>query len=668
MSRTLTAVLTLALAVLPLYAETDQTPPPVPPDPVFASSPQLGLNDAILLTLRKDPGLQTAEENKKYERGVLQETSGIFDHALLLDGDAEYLRGELIPRTFNQQLGRRELYNSLATIFQRVADDLQANLDEKPNETATIPCKEGVLTEGTQLVITDPSNGQQIIVQCTPPTADQTVYIDEALDTLIGAQNNPGLEAELERLKKMGVEISRQKIEEIIALLDQSASSFREQLRRLGTAPNIEEQISFLAAIGYRVPMRNGVTVTPRFAVQSIEKNFVGKPKDPNYGGGGPTKYQAAAGFELTAPLARGYGMAVADVYEQAAKINYKASVNDWRQTASASTLNSVLAYWNLLAAEQNLQIASSTADRYRNVLDLGQALVDAYEFPRADMNQVRARVAGAESSLAGARKAVSDARVALARTTGMEIDTIDQAPVATGDFPPVPDPALFQSVPVRSLIDMAIGNRGDVQAAIDRKEAAALLREAARKNLKPQTDLTLFVGYTGNDANYDAWRGLRHALFGNWIGPTAYLTLNFETPFQNNVWRGRLVQAVATENQSDVIATDTRRVVSARVVELWGALARAAESVRTNQSTVEYYQRTVDGQIEKLKVGEGTLIDAIFTEQQLTTAKQSLVAAKLGYASLLMQLRYETGTLVTTGSQGQLMIVPGGIEQPPVP
>ncbi len=61
----------------------------------------------------------------------------------------------------------------------------------------------------------------------------------------------------------------------------------------------------------------------------------------------------------------------------------------------------------------------------------------------------------------------------------------------------------------------------------------------------------------------------------------------------------------------------------------------------------MDFYQKTIDSEIQRFQLGEETLIDTITTEQQQTDARLALVTALQNVAQLIAELRFQTGTLV---------------------
>lgn len=617
------------------------------PRPAAAQTgPRVSLDTAVEIALAENPSVALARQRLALDTGILQEASGMFDPVVESDFTFSHARGELIPRGLRAEQGRRELFNQFATILQRVADDMQRNLDRTPEERASVPCTEGVFTSGTTLILTDPSTGEQIIIRCDPGEKSDESYLDEALAVFFAGEHDPEFEAEIERLRKLGIETSRTEMLRIIQSLNATAKSLREDLRKLGITPILEERTTFTVLGGLRIPLRNGWIFTPRAGIQAIENNFVGKPQDPALGGkDDPITATAALGFELFIPLGEGRGVGVADALEQAAAANVRATTEQFRRAQDTTAVRVAAAYWQLAAAEQRLAIAEENAERGATLLSFARQYRQADEIAALELTQARARARDTDRELLRARQELVSARIDLALAMGLEVESVEATPLTLDGIPlPGPEPPAT----VGELQEIALANRVDLLADMERIEAARILTEAARQRLEPQIDLTLSGGYSGTHASFSHSDAIDRALFGNWQGPSVSMALRWAAPLHNRGDRGRLAQAVSIQSRSELAATETRRAMSSRIVELYAAIRATAAALRELEASEYAYRDAVAGELERLRVGEGTLLDGIFLDEQLASARLAVLQARLRWALLLTDLRYETGTILS--------------------
>jgi outer membrane protein TolC len=277
-------------------------------------------------------------------------------------------------------------------------------------------------------------------------------------------------------------------------------------------------------------------------------------------------------------------------------------------------------------------------------------ALIDADEMPRAERSRALAGQANARSQLEGARRELVRARMELALAMGVGVESEGNAPLAEGPFPPVPGDAALDALDDAALALGALDGRYDRRSARVSIEAREIESRGAFLEQRSQLDLGVTVSSRaiGEDSLSNAT--------DEWADPSWKLRLKGEHPFGNRERRGRrgrYEQAVARLDQQSIQTGDLERQIKLNVVltlrSLEEAVARHREAVRA----AELSQETVDAEFEKLRLGSSTLLDAIQTEQQLTQAQLSVVAALQEVAALLTRLRFETGTLVAATEAG---------------
>ncbi|HEX7707251.1 MAG TPA: TolC family protein [Thermoanaerobaculia bacterium] len=656
----------LAIGIVGMFMLTAnvfaQTSPDLPLAPRY-DQPSISAGQAVQLGLTHDPGIHLAQKRLEFEEGLLQETSGQFDPSFQLGLDHSNQRGPLLPGPQRRAAGQRTLFRILSNVLQRVADDLRQNLADNAGERVFIDCDrlaaeggEGVLSQGSEIVIINPETGERTAIRCTTAAERELQEANDAfLDALIAAAKDDEQREKLEALRLRGIELSRQVIQEVIEILDVVAAEQRERLRMLGVTPTIQHQILTSLIVGYRMPFRNGVAITPTFALQRTDEYLIAKRTIKNGFGGRskPTTYQAALGLRVEAPLLRGRGYLAAAGAERAAELGVDASEDDYWQMQSASAFRTLLNYWTLVAAQQRLALFEESLGRQRELQGIARTLLEADEITRLDVLSVDARISDATNAVSSTRAGVNAARVALARDIGLRIDRLEDAPLASDDFPAVATEEQLNALSEEMLLHAAPARRFDLSAASRRVEASRVILGTAREGLRRRLDLGLTFGYLGFHESQNLSKGLNGALFDEWTGPSVLLTLGFELPLGNNVALGRFAQANALENQSVIARTELGRRVSTRIVQAVANLRHAAAAVRKQEEAASLYRRTISDEYTKYQAGVSTAIDVILTEENLTNTLASLIDARFAYATALARLRFEAGLLVRSDANG---------------
>ncbi len=643
MRRTLVAAVPVAVSVALAGAGEPPLPASEYQPPVF-SRPTIGLLEAVELTLAHDPAILLQKETVRQRRGLAQQAAGLFDLTLLGEFSYEFVQSELASRERDaMQKKRDDIRKDLEQTEDRLRD-LQERLDE-------ILANRDALLQGRQPPIDfgDPLLEAQFLLLYqryldAPPEEKQQI-----LNDLLAILRSKELQVRAD----MADDLAR-------------AAEAREKLRNLGTVPRIQRSYEGSLSLQLTKLYRTGMSLAPFIDLSGGGLSYQGKPKDEDFGGPGvKDSYDARVGFSVGIPLGRGRGLASAGAAEQSAILDVAASIDALTHAASASVLNTALAFWDALAAQQTFTVHSKSLELQMQLKELAEVLIQADELPRIELVRVQAREAEVQALVEGARRTAHEARLALARTMGLEVRTTADAPTPSDDFPPVPAKVELACANAAELAAASLERRLDYRAAVRLQESGKVLWRAAAIDLAPRTDLNISTWYASLAEDSDVLEGLKGVATGRWAGPSARVGLTYEKPYENNTQKGKLEQAAATFRQRAITARDLERSIKAGVVRELASLREAARQLGRIEEAVALHRQAVDNEMEKLRMGSATVIDTILTEQRYVEAQLQLIAARRQVAQLLARLRYETGTLIATGdggsfvSQGDLVALP---------
>ncbi len=405
--------------------------------------------------------------------------------------------------------------------------------------------------------------------------------------------------------------------------------------------PNESDAKSSALGLSLAFPFRDGVTVGA--VGNGGWSSNVLSGGDPEIAAAisGPDMYNASVGFTLDAALLRGRGSDATGAAERSARINWEASELSYRHAASGSVLTTISAYWGLVAAQEQLEIARKALGLSTKTVEVSRALISADEIPRAELSRVLASQATDQSQVAAAERALFEARVALALAIGLSVGAEANAPLAADAFPPPPEKPALEALRPADLSGVALGRRLDRKAAAKLKESGGVLLTSARTGLRPKLDFhgQVTTGTVAESSLSRAGSGWKFPLYAG--------NLAFEAPFGNNAARGLVVQKEAALSQQTINLEDLERQIKANVVQLCRSLGEAADQVARAQEATVLYDKTVSDENEKFRSGQSTLIDTITTRQLGTSADLAYAVSRQELATLLAQLRFETGTLV---------------------
>ncbi|MEP7131522.1 MAG: TolC family protein [Acidobacteriota bacterium] len=641
--------------------------PPSPPSGPFAppepTIERIRLTEAVRKTLDLQPQIQLARQDVALRFGLYQEALGFFDNAVVFMPSYDRAIGFLLRGPLTPEVQRRYALKTLGDVLAQVATDIETSLAQgKANSYKYFgPCSGSTFTVNGVTICLDVSgtNIEPSVVQGALARRN----FEDLLAALAANDPNAAERADIQAAQKRYQDFYADLLTRFDAGARQVSGRAYESLARLGPLPRNDIRDTLTLDLRYDIPLRNGLIFSPIVLAQGLRNNFEGKNDTAAFGGRGiPTSYTAVLGFSVDAPLLRGFGYASTEAALKAAKLNYEASLDFLAQIASQSVRDTLQAYWRLAAAQERFALLDRSAGAQGRIHQLSEALVQGDEIPRAEIDRVRARRAEAEAAVADARGALALARVDLARKVGLDVNEMANAPLAADPLPDAPSTARLDEQPLKTLVEQAVRARGDVKSLRARETAAEVLVRAARSNLKPSLGVTLQADYRsrfeatrtdskGNvsDVSRSVFylRGYRNAFGGKYTGPSFQVNMRLTLPFKNNAQRGLLLQAEASLASSGIAARDLERNVQAKTVQAERSARESAREAERRRAAAGYYEETIRNSFEQYRGGEISLLDAILTERDLTSALLDSVSARQTFASDVTRLRFETGTLL---------------------
>ncbi len=147
-------------------------------------------------------------------------------------------------------------------------------------------------------------------------------------------------------------------------------------------------------------------------------------------------------------------------------------------------------------------------------------------------------------------------------------------------------------------------------------------------------------------------------------MGLDASISAQVGWPFANNIGEGGVISAQADLNSAIINMEDLSSSIAANVTASADTLQELANDVGTQLKAVKAFRKSFDDMREKFRRGATTMFETIQSEEQLTTAESQLVDFRLALANALVQLRYETATLLSSETTIRTPGFPQGVEQ----
>jgi outer membrane protein len=395
--------------------------------------------------------------------------------------------------------------------------------------------------------------------------------------------------------------------------------------------------------------LESTVGVTELFRTGLVLEPQAQLDRTQDVGAGAGAADTGAVTFQIRQPLLRGRGRAAVQAGELAAQREVAATELDLRQTVAQRVRIVASQYWQMRAAANNLEVLRVNEGSSRDLLANTRKLIQADQVPAADLVQLEASLASAESARIGGERDLFAQRQSLGREIGLEPAEIAALPSLSDPFPAVRPEEVPPTPRALGFIALALRHRADVEAARQREIELEIQRKAAENALLPQLDLVFTPAYSGI-ADGGNTVGFFSPLVRNIPGAGATAALALSLPILNRNARGTLLQIDAARRQSALAVDLLAKGIGADVPAALDAVGRDALQLAKAREAVELFERTVANEEKKLKGGTSTLLDLITQRDRLVAARQTEVAAELALALSLLELRFQTGTLIEGG------------------
>lgn len=351
--------------------------------------------------------------------------------------------------------------------------------------------------------------------------------------------------------------------------------------------------------------------------------------------------------FSLTQPLLRGRGNRMATALEKTSQLNVESTNENAEFANSFELLQTGSAYWQYVASYKNLKIFKGNEARVRRVLEITQELVKADKRPAGDLVQIQADLANQERQTKVAEQTLYSAKLNLGRSIGLSKEESKQLGDPTDEFPTIVESQYNKDFDEAAFLEIAQNNRKDILASKKSQEVLELQFSLSENNKKPQLDLTGFVNYGGMNMG----NGLDNALAtfsrneGRNVGYG--LSLNLSFPINNNLAKGAYIQNEVALKDQQIANENLQRNIALNVSIALNNLENSVQVLEKAQESLNFYQEVYNNEQIKFKNGLTILLNLIQFQERLTFAQLDYLQAHQQFASAIINLRYETGTLL---------------------
>jgi outer membrane protein len=290
------------------------------------------------------------------------------------------------------------------------------------------------------------------------------------------------------------------------------------------------------------------------------------------------------------------------------ADANVLAAREQLRSTEQSVLLDGATAYMDVLRDTAILNLRNNNIDVLDEQLRQTRDRFNVGEVTRTDVAQAEARLAASRSDASSAAGNLKASLSRFRQVIGVEARQLAPAKPLEANLPRT----------LEAAVALSQSAHPSIQSALHSVDAAALLVKVTEGELAPSVSLQGTLTHrwqyqsTGSELN------------------TAAVTGTLSVPiYEGGEVYSRVRQAKETLGQRRIEADQVRDSVRQSVVSAWAALEATKERITASQAQIQAAEVALNGVREEAKVGQRTTLDVLNAQQELLTARVSLITAQ---------------------------------------
>jgi outer membrane protein len=278
------------------------------------------------------------------------------------------------------------------------------------------------------------------------------------------------------------------------------------------------------------------------------------------------------------------------------------------RNTEQNVLFEAATAYMNVLRDTAVLNLQNNNVEVLEEQLRQVRDRFQVGEVTRTDVAQAEARLQGSRAQRSVAQANLKTSLARYRQQVGAEPKKLAPAKPIEHRLPKTLNAAMGKAMASHPSIIAA-------QYGVDAAELAVKVTEA---------DLYPTLGVTGSVSHrYDT------ATPGD-VRTSASVVGTLTVPlYEGGIVYSRTRQAKETAGQRRIDVDTQRDLVRANIVVAWGALEGAKAQIQAAQAQVQAAEIALNGVREEAKVGQRTTLDVLNAQQELLTARNTLITAQ---------------------------------------
>jgi outer membrane protein len=388
------------------------------------------------------------------------------------------------------------------------------------------------------------------------------------------------------------------------------------------TNPQLDAQRAGLRATDENVPQANAgwrptINTQGTYGYQDTQQTVLGMLTHPLTGQ-----------LVVSQPLFRG-GRTVAEVGR--AKAQVRAGRAQLINAEEGVLLDAVTAYMDVVRDAKTVKLKQNNVAGLQTVLDGTEEQARVKEVTLTDVEQAKARLAGAQADLTTTKGQLQVSRSSFEHAIGRPAETLEERP-AMPNIPATQEEAIARALKLNPFLIQAQESARAADYAVDDATGA----------LQPQVTLQGEYQYAQDQPNGFGGTQTQRV--------TAVLGQVTVPIYQGGADEAQVRQIKEQRSQAQLAVADAERQVLDATRSAWESYRAAVSSIASDRAQEAADQTALEGVQEGQKVGTRTVLDVLNAQQELLDAQVAVVVGERDAYIAGFQLLSAMGVLTAQG------------------
>ncbi len=373
-------------------------------------------------------------------------------------------------------------------------------------------------------------------------------------------------------------------------------------------------------------------------------------------------QYTTSMTLAVRQPLLRNFGRTANRQQLLVAQNDFTVSRHQFGQLLQQQIAQVIFAYWNLVSAFRNVDIAQQSLELAREQLARNNTMVRIGTLAAVDVIQTEQQAADAELTLIQSQIGLQNQQDQLKAILNLD------AVVAEGwtvEIVPTDEPAVdAPDIDMEMAVEEALQKSPLIGLDRVNLESRKIDLRAARNGVLPQLDLvgSATVNGLGGDQIFrsgsifgstgvaevqegglsDSLRQLMSGDFRNWS-----VGLQVSFPVRNDAARAQHAQALIRETQALTQLQDRQVQIRLAVQQAARNVTGGEQAVSAALNALALAERQYEAELRRFEAGISSTFQVLNFQRQLTLARQRQLLSLIGLNIALANLEFNKGTLL---------------------